>query len=205
MQSVQLQMPHQQQSDNPSCQNLIPHAVPLVIKLIGCVIFIGLLLFMAGVELNPGPVYENIRRGIVQDDQMKLSPQPNPQILHGDIIGTHSRQAFSNDNPVFEKDDSETEYPYISVLQISNQTVSSPNTVPLPPVALREKHLVEFAEYITYDNQERIAIMLGFDLDRVEVLRCKHRENVTGVSLDLLLDWMKCNPQRNNRSVSNAN
>ncbi len=42
--------------------------------------------------------------------------------------------------------------------------------------------LEEFAEFITPENQERMAVMLGFDLDKVEMLRCKHRENVTGVS-----------------------
>ncbi len=74
-----------------------------------------------------------------------------------------------------------------------------PGTLVQPLV---EAELTEFAEYITYENQERIAVMLGFGLDKVETLRCKHRENVTGVSLDLLVDWMRCNPQQTNRQVS---
>ncbi len=67
---------------------------------------------------------------------------------------------------------------------------------------LSEADLVEFAEYVTPEHQERMSVMLGSDLDRVETLRCKHRENVTGVSLDLLIDWMTCNPQPTNRLVS---
>ncbi len=68
---------------------------------------------------------------------------------------------------------------------------------------LREAELVQFAEYITPEIQERMAVMLGFELDKVETLRCKHRENVTGVSLDLLIDWTIRNPQPTNRLVSN--
>ncbi len=67
---------------------------------------------------------------------------------------------------------------------------------------LGEPELVEFAEFITPENQERIAVMLGSNLDKVEMLRCKHRENVTAVSVDLLIDWMRCNPQPTNRLVS---
>ncbi len=67
---------------------------------------------------------------------------------------------------------------------------------------LGEPEVVELSQYITYDNQERVAIMLGSDLDKVETLRCKHRENVTGVTLDLLIDWMIRNPQPTNRMVN---
>ncbi len=68
---------------------------------------------------------------------------------------------------------------------------------------LRKSELVDFSDFITYDTQERISIMLGFDLNKVETLRCKHRENVTGVNLDLLIDWTIRNPQPTNRLVSN--
>ncbi len=68
---------------------------------------------------------------------------------------------------------------------------------------LAEPELVEFSEFITYVNQERIAVMLGSNIDKVEILHCKHRENVTGVSIDLLIDWMRRNPQPTNRLVSN--
>ncbi len=68
---------------------------------------------------------------------------------------------------------------------------------------LGELELVEFAEFIIPENQERIAVMLGSNLDKVEILRSKHRENVTAVSLDLLIDWTRRNPQPTNRLVSN--
>ncbi len=67
---------------------------------------------------------------------------------------------------------------------------------------LEEPELIDLSDYITYENQERISVMLGFDLNKVETLRCKHRENVTGVNLDLLIDWTIRNPQPTNRMVS---
>ncbi len=82
---------------------------------------------------------------------------------------------------------------------VSTTNLSSDSSLMNP---LGEPELVEFSDYITYDAQERIALMLGFDLDKVEILRCKHRENVTGVSQDLLIDWMICNPQPTNRMVN---
>ena len=81
--------------------------------------------------------------------------------------------------------------------QLSQHEAAGSNLMPL-----RESDLVVFSDYITYDIQERISLMLGFDLNKVEILRCKHRENVTAVGLDLLIDWMRCNPQPTNRLVS---
>ncbi len=115
----------------------------LFLNAIGCLAFIGLLLFMAGVELNPGPITPGDEK---------------TQSRHEPVTSFHE--------------------------------------------PLGEPELVEFADHITPDIQERIAIMLGFDLDKVETLRCKHRQNVTGVSIDLLIEWKICNPQETNRMVS---
>ncbi len=80
---------------------------------------------------------------------------------------------------------------------LTKETEAAPFMQPLA-----EPELAEFAEFIIPENQERIAVMLGSNLDKVEMLRSKHRENVTGVSIDLLIDWMRCNPQPTNRLVS---
>ena len=100
----------------------------------------------------------------------------------------------------------ETEAKHIETRQEPSVTsAQSLNEEPAAPLMqpLGESELVEFAEFIIPENQERIAVMLGSNLDKVEMLRSKHRENVTGVTLDLLIDWTIRNPQPTNRLVSN--
>ncbi len=154
---------------------------------IGCVEFIGQLLFMAGVELNPGPKTPG------DDKTVKTQDKSRPDDVHntfsqGTPVITHETQSSCSANPSQLSEEPAAEHFRHSPLE------------EMEP--LREADLVEFAEYITPENQERMAVMLGFDLNRVETLRCKHREHVTGVSLDLLLDWMTCNPQPTNRMVN---
>ncbi len=186
---------------------------------------------MAGVELNPGPITperekpqlfkEKSKKNVPREkldvlvDRMKGAAQPAQP---NDKTGAKAKQSTCHDNPAFVNDGDTTDIVLTGADSPNNQTCGaiemieaaeyttsdSQENIELPLLPLREKHLVEFSEYISYENQERIAVLLGFDLDKVDTLRCKHRENVTGVSLDLLLDWMRCNPQPTNRMVSNS-
>ncbi len=201
-------MQHKKYNENPSSRNMhqtIPDG-SIWIKVIGCVVFMGLLLFMAGVELNPGPVTpvddktKVVHEGLNPGDAQNITPGNMPEIsaaieptsaLESDEEGAHY---ISNESHFRQRSDE-----HVAGKGRQSKQEDTKDTFMQP---LIEAELVEFADYIPYDNQERLAIMLGFDLNKVEILRGKHRENVTGVSLDLLLDWMKCNPQPTNRQVS---
>ena len=183
--------------DSPPTSSQKPTDIPLSCKThhdgrlflnaIGCVEFIGLLLFMAGVELNPGPITPGEDKTIKTQDKSRFDDTHN--------ISTPGTSAVA-----FESQSNNATNPS----QLSEEPAAKRFRQSLPEEMepLREADLVEFAEYITPDHQERMSVMLGFDLNKVETLRCKHRENVTGVSLDLLLDWMTCNPQPTNRLVN---
>ncbi len=195
-------------------------------KVTGCVEFIGILLFMAGIELNPGPN--------TQDDDSTQSILPssgNVFTIYGSSLRFNTLQEAiaslqiarriqseqESSMPMLENATTDQKIPKIpdngtqQIENVENSTVARKSTdetnasiAGSPSIhPLGEAVLVDFAEYITYDNQERIAVMLGFDLDKVDTLRSKHRENVTGVSLDLLLEWMTANSQPTNRYVSN--
>ncbi len=142
---------------------------------------------MAGVELNPGPITPGDDKTVETQDKSRPDDTPNTSTPGTPVI-THEPQASCSTNPS----------------QLSEEPAAKcARQSPLDEMEpLREADLVEFAEYITPEHQERMSVMLGFDLSKVETLRCKHRENVTGVSQDLLLDWMTCNPQPTNRMVN---
>ncbi len=142
---------------------------------------------MAGVELNPGPITPGDDKTVETQDKSRPDDTPNTSTPGTPVI-THEPQASCSTNPS----------------QLSEEPAAKRSRrSPLEEVEpLSEADLVEFAEYITPEYHERMSIMLGFDVDRVETLRCKHREHVTGVSLDLLIYWMTYNPQPTNRLVS---
>ncbi len=181
------------------------------IKTTGCVIFIGLLLFMAGVELNPGPGYylRSKRKKAATPDQIesKRSHDHGASGNETEADTNFKRMKFSKNadeqNERINQDFKEAgntgrgQSSERDPLSSGCATTESSTIQPL-----EEQELVEFAEYISYEYQERIAVMLGFDLNKVDTLRCKHREHITGVTLDLLIDWLRCNPQKSNRCVS---
>ncbi len=176
-------------------------------KMTGSLEFIGLLLFMAGVELNPGPrtpdsnttemgkeqTYVDDASNISTRNMEEISEETTPKQTVDNING--GAQNIITDDDVNHR----SEEPATKKSQQSQHERIGSNVI--QPLA--EPELVEFSDYITHDNQEKIAVMLGFGLNKVETLRGKHRENVTGVSLDLLIDWTRCNPQPTNRMVSN--
>ncbi len=238
---------------------------------IGCLAFIGLLLFMAGVELNPGPITPSDDKTEKQEQPIPAPPQtgvkqeqpiPTPAqtgVKQEQPIPTPHQTGVKQEQPIpappqtgVQQDQpipaphqtgvkqkqpisaphqtgvkqkqpisappqtpSEQEVPlltdetepkqYIEPRQVTSVlSTQAPHEEPAASFhePLREPELVELAPYITYDKQQRIAVMLGFDLDKVETLRSKHRENVTEISMDLLIDWMICNPQPTNRMVN---
>ena len=142
---------------------------------------------MAGVELNPGPITPG------DDKTVKTQGQSRPDDTHN--ISTPGTSAVTYES----QSNNATNPSQLSEEPAAERFRHSPLDKMEPLV---EAELTEFAEYITYQTQERMAVMLGFDVNRVETLRCKHREHVTGVSLDLLIDWMRANPQPTNRLVS---
>ena len=176
--------------------NQIPRGIPLswktyqdgclLFKVTGCLVFIGLLLFMAGVELNPGPITPG-------DDKTVGKEEP------------------SNKNSMSEEDTHETQAKYAEYETIKASTSdihehSSHKELSMKP--LGEAELREFAKYIPEENQEDIAFMLRVKPKKVNtlsklMLRLKLKKVKTGVILDLLLEWMKSNPQPTNREVNN--
>ncbi len=207
-------------------------------KMTGSLEFIGLLLFMAGVELNPGPRTpdnnkteigkgqndaddtQNISTGNIEEicegttprqtgdneaDGAKNISAENMQEISGESTPSNAPKQtvdLSDDGPHNVINDGgvsqRSEEPVADKGKQSQHEGVGSNLMPL-----RESELVDFSAYITYDIQGRISVLLGFDLNKVDTLRSKHRENVTGVSIDLLIDWMRCNPQQTNRLVSN--
>ncbi len=230
------------------------------VKDIGCVKFISKLLFMGGIELNPGPntqdpddtqlnllswgnvftipgsptQFNTLQEAIAMLKIAKPTCEPISVTLEETLTHSPTSQDISDDtghqgNTVPNIEYTTCELPNLEIicgqkqenvhvdttnvtklssdacdgLQLQSESKASPITGKSQMLPLKEQELVEFSEYIRYESQERIAVMLGADLDRVETLRGKHRENVIGVSLDLLLDWMIINPQPTNRYVSN--
>ena len=183
---------------------------------------------MAGVELNPGPITPGDEKTVEKQEQAIPVPAKNTteeekpkssvtytQTLNpGPITPGNEKTVEKQDqcSPGDAQTTSTEETPCVT--QINYPTNLSQLTEEPAAKRLKQSHfdemqplgeaeLVQFAEYIIPEIQERMAVLLGFDLDKVETLRCKHRENVTGVSLDLLIDWTIRNPQPTNRVVSN--
>ncbi len=143
---------------------------------------------MAGVELNPGPITPADDKTVEKQEQ--AIPAPARNITEEEVLLlTEETEAKQFTEPRQE--------PSVISTESLHEEPAAPFLQPLG-----EPELVEFSEFITYVNQERIAVLLGSNIDKVEMLRSKHRENVTGVSIDLLIDWMRRNPQQTNRLVS---
>ncbi len=140
---------------------------------------------MAGVELNPGPITAG-------DDKTVGKEEP------------------SSKNSMSEEDTHETQAKYAEYETIKGPTSdihehSSHKELSMKP--LGEAELREFAKYIPEENQEDIAFMLRVKPKKVNtlsklMLRLKLKKVKTGVILDLLLEWMKSNPQPTNRMVN---
>ncbi len=65
-----------------------------------------------------------------------------------------------------------------------------------------EAEMSELAEHVTPMAHERIAVILGMDLDVVANLRGEHREHMHGISLAILKRWCNKHHQAGNKIVS---
>ncbi len=176
----------------------------LLFKVTGCLVFIGLLLFMAGVELNPGPITP------ADDKTDGKQEQPIPAQTMSDDR-TYRKEEPSNKNSMNEEDTQETQAKYAEYETTIGSAAdihehSSNKELSMKPLV--EAELRELAKYIPQENQEEIALMLRVKLKKVNtlsklMLRLKLKKVKTGVILDLLLEWMKSNPQPTNRMVNN--
>ena len=62
--------------------------------------------------------------------------------------------------------------------------------------------LAKIGDVVPPECQDRLAIMLGEDATKVAILRSANREDVAGVTRDLLRSWKEKNPHQGNRMVS---